>query len=46
MFKFVHMSKYGDHTHGDSVDCVSQLKIGQAGYLLNHPRINEVGLDK
>ena len=40
------MSKYGNHTQGESVDCVSQLEIGQAGYLLNHPCINEVDLDK
>ena len=33
------MSKYGDQTHCENLDCVSQLEIGQAGYLLNHPCI-------
>ena len=33
------MSKYGDHTHCENFDCVGQLEIGQAGYLLNHRRI-------
>ena len=33
------MSKYGDQTHGENLDCVSQFEIGQAGYLLNSPRI-------
>ena len=33
------MSKYGDQMHCENPDCVSQLEIGQAGYLLNHPRI-------
>ena len=38
MFRFVHMSKYGDQTHCKNIDCVGQLELGQAGYLLNHPR--------
>ena len=25
--------------HTENLECVSQLEIGQAGYLLNHPRI-------
>ena len=33
------MSKYGDQTHGINLDCLNQLKIGQAGYLLKNPRI-------
>ena len=33
------MSKYGDKTHDENLDCVSWLEIGQAGYLLNSPRI-------
>ena len=36
---FVHMSKYGDQTHGENLDCVSLLKIVQTGYLLSDPRI-------
>ena len=32
------MSKYGDQTHCENLDCVSQSEIGQAGYLLNPPR--------
>ena len=32
------MSKYGDQTHCENLDWVGQLKIGQAGYLLNHLR--------
>ena len=35
------MSKYGDQPHCENLDCDSQLEIGQAGYLLNHPRILE-----
>ena len=35
---FLHVSKYGDQTHCENLDCVGQLEIGQAGYLLNHPR--------
>ena len=31
------MSKYGDQTYCENLDCVGQLQIGQAGYLLNHP---------
>ena len=31
------MSKYGDQTHYENLDCVGQLEIVQAGYLLNHP---------
>ena len=31
------MSKYGDQTHCENLDCVGQLKVGQAGYLLKHP---------
>ena len=33
------MSKYGDQTHRENLDCVSELEIGQAGYLLNHPDV-------
>ena len=32
------MSKYGDQTHCENLDCVSRLEIDQTGYLLNHPR--------
>ena len=32
------MSTYGDQTHCKNLDCVSQLEIGLAGYLLNQPR--------
>ena len=34
----VNMSKYGDQTYCENLDCVGQLEIGQAGYLSNHPR--------
>ena len=34
MFKFCTY----DQTHGENLDCVSQLEIGQVGYLLNDPR--------
>ena len=34
---FVHVSKYGDQTHSKNFNSVSQLEIGQASYLLNHP---------
>ena len=33
------MSKYGGQAHGENLDCVSRFEIGQAGYLLNNPRI-------
>ena len=32
------MSKHGYQTHSENLDCVSQLEIDQAGYLLNRPR--------
>ena len=32
------MSKYGDQTNCENLDCVFQLEICQAGYLLNNPR--------
>ena len=32
------MSEYGDQTHCENLDCVSQLEIGQASFLLNRPR--------
>ena len=35
------MSKYGDQTHCDNFDCVGQVEVGQAGYLVNHPRTLE-----
>ena len=40
------MSKYGDKINCENLDCVSQLEIGQAGYLLNHPHSVFIGLDK
>ena len=33
------MSYYGDQTNCENLDSVSQLKIGQAGFLLKDPRI-------
>ena len=33
------MSYYGDQTLCENPDCVGQLEIGQASYLLNHPRM-------
>ena len=33
------MSYYGDQTHCENLDCVGQLEIGQASYLLNHPHM-------
>ena len=33
------MSKKGGQTTCENRDCVGQLEIGQAGHLLNHPRI-------
>ena len=30
-----YINKYGDRTHCENLDCVRQLEIGQAGYLLN-----------
>ena len=33
------MYNYGDQTHCESLDCIGQLEIGQAGYLLTHTRI-------
>ena len=38
-FNFVHTSKYGDQTHCENPDCVCLLEIGQASYVLNHPRM-------
>ena len=35
----VHMSKYGDQTHCENLDCVDHLEKIKAGYLLNHPCI-------
>ena len=32
------MSEHGDQTHCENLDCVGQLEIAQAGYLLKHPR--------
>ena len=34
------MSKYGNQTNCENLDCVVQLEIDQGGYLLNHPRTN------
>ena len=34
------MSNYDDQTHCENLDCVGQLEIDKAGYLLNHPRMN------
>ena len=34
------MSRYGDQTNCENLDCVGQLEIGQVGYLLNHPHIH------
>ena len=39
------MSKYSDQTHPGNLDCVGQLEIGQAGYLLNHPRSRNPTID-
>ena len=36
-------SYYGDQTHCKNLDCVDQLEIGQAGYLLILPRIVILG---
>ena len=33
------MSKYGEQTHWENLDCVGQLEIGQESYYVNHPRI-------
>ena len=30
---------YGDQTHCENLDCVSQLEIGQADYLLTRHRM-------
>ena len=35
------MSYNGDETHCVNLDCIGQLEIGQADYLLNHPRKHE-----
>ena len=40
MFNFLGMYKYDDQTHCENLDCVGQSEIGQAGYLLNHPRMS------
>ena len=36
---FVKESQYGDQTNCENLDCIGQLKIGQAGNLLKHPLI-------
>ena len=33
------MSKFGDQTHCEILGCIDLFEIGQAGYLLNYPRI-------
>ena len=34
----MHLSKFDEQLNCENLDCVGRVEIGQAGYLLNHPR--------